>query len=86
MSDDVAFPSRKTMARLFDCAENTIDEMVRRGVIPPPLKLGGCVRWDWADVRAHIANRKTAAGSDPYSAGARHATQDPSFKGHRNAP
>jgi predicted DNA-binding transcriptional regulator AlpA len=56
----IAYPSRATMARLFDCSESTIDEMVKRGVLPPLIKLSsGCVRWDWAEVRVFINGLKT---------------------------
>ena len=35
----------------MDCAESTVDEMVKRGVLPKPLRLSsGCVRWCWNDV------------------------------------
>jgi predicted DNA-binding transcriptional regulator AlpA len=84
MSDDIAFPSRKTMARLFDCSESMIDDMVKRGTIPPPIKLGTmCVRWDWAAVRAAIDRQKqtaAAGNSDPYSVGAINAAQEASTK------
>jgi predicted DNA-binding transcriptional regulator AlpA len=40
-----AYPSKSSLARELDCAESTVDELVRKGILPPPLKLsGGCVR------------------------------------------
>src|SRR5262245_43879938 len=54
-----SYPDRKTVAREFDCSESTVDEMVKRGVLPPPIKLSsGCVRWDWADIQRAIASLK----------------------------
>jgi predicted DNA-binding transcriptional regulator AlpA len=92
MSDVVVpidYPSKATMARRLDCCESTVDELVKRGVIPPPIKLSNdCVRWDWAAVRVAIDARKptagaagTAANSDPYSMGARNAAQETAPKG-----
>ena len=70
MSDDrpPAYPSKSSLARELDCAESTIDELVRRGVLPPPLRLsGGCVRWCWQEVTTALASLKgTATASDPY--------------------
>jgi hypothetical protein len=37
--------SRASLAKALDMAESTVDEMVKRGVLPPPIKLStGCVR------------------------------------------
>src|SRR2546421_238087 len=43
MSDDrpPAYPSKSSLARELDCAESTIDELVRKGILPPPLRLPG---------------------------------------------
>jgi predicted DNA-binding transcriptional regulator AlpA len=72
MSEDrpPAYPSKASLARELDCAESTVDELVRKGILPPPLRLsGGCVRWCWQDVTAALASLKgTAPASDPYMA------------------
>lgn len=73
-----AYLSCASLARELDVSETTVAEMVRRGVIPPPLKLSsGCVRWRWADVERALAslsaNTATEA-ADPFMEGARHAT------------
>lgn len=70
------YPSKATLAEALDCSESTIDEMVRRGVIPKPLRLSaGCVRWCWADVEASLASLKgPTAQSDPYLSGVRNVT------------
>jgi predicted DNA-binding transcriptional regulator AlpA len=72
MTDDrpPAYPSKSSLARELDCAESTIDELVRKGILPPPLRLsGGCVRWCWQEVTTALASLKgTATASDPYLA------------------
>lgn len=45
------YMSRKTLAAALDCSESTVDELMKRGVIPQPWRLStGCVRWRWSDV------------------------------------
>jgi predicted DNA-binding transcriptional regulator AlpA len=78
MSDDrpPAYPSKSSLARELDCAESTIDELVRKGILPPPLRLsGGCVRWDWREVTTALASLRTAAASDPFLAVAQQGEQ-----------
>ena len=68
------YMSRKTLAVALDCAESTIDEMVRRGVIPQPVRLStGCVRWRWADVDAALQLYGGPAAND--EAGVRNARE-----------
>lgn len=73
-----AFMSVATLARELDCSESTVHEMVRRGVIPRPIKLsGGCVRWHWPDVQQALiamAPASAAATADPFMAGVRNVT------------
>lgn len=61
-------------------SESTVDEMVRRGVLPRPLRLSnGCVRWSWASVEAALGSLAPTgehkAPEDPFIAGARRAAQ-----------
>lgn len=75
-----AYVSRSTLARELDMSESTVDEMVRRGVLPRPLRLSnGCVRWSWASVEAALASlaptSEHKAPEDPFIAGARRAAQ-----------
>ena len=43
--------SRASLAEALDMAESTVDEMVKRGILPAPIKLStGCVRYCWAEV------------------------------------
>jgi predicted DNA-binding transcriptional regulator AlpA len=74
-----AFVSKRTLARELDCAESTVDELVKRGVLPRPFRLSnGCVRWRWADVETAIASLRegtAAAEPDPFLAGVRNVTK-----------
>jgi predicted DNA-binding transcriptional regulator AlpA len=83
----VAYPSKATLAHELDCAESTIDELVRKGVLPPPLRLSaGCVRWCWNDVTMALASLKgTATASDPYLAAVQRGEQGDKARkeGHR---
>ena len=80
-----AYLSRASLARELDCSESTVDEMVRRGVIPPAMRLSsGCVRWRWADVDLALKGYAPGAGGeDAISRGIRNAAQ--ASKGSRNA-
>ena len=80
-----AFPSKSRLAAELDMAESTVDEMVKRGVLPRPVRLStGCVRWCWADVVTAIQTLKegataakdggTLVSSDPYMVGAQSVT------------
>jgi predicted DNA-binding transcriptional regulator AlpA len=72
-----AFLSKASLAHELDMAESTVDEMVRRGVLPKPVKLSaGCVRWSWTAVEYALASLGgTIEDSDPFMAGAKHATK-----------
>lgn len=74
-----AYLSCASLARELDVSETTVHEMVRRGILPQPVKLSsGCVRWCWADVQLALgslsAGKVSEAGNDPFLAGARNAT------------
>ncbi len=63
-----------TLARELEISESTVYEMVRRGVLPQPVKLSnGCVRWCFADVQAALSSLSAGcaaeAASDPFLAG-----------------
>lgn len=70
-----SFMSRKELAWELSVSESTIDELVRRGVIPAAARLTpGCVRWSWTAVKNALASLTGAADdSDPFIAGARNA-------------
>jgi predicted DNA-binding transcriptional regulator AlpA len=74
-----SYLSRSALAAELDICETTVDEMVRRGVLPKPVKLSaGCVRWCWKDVDAALASLKDGtdnALADPFMAGATNVTK-----------
>jgi predicted DNA-binding transcriptional regulator AlpA len=69
--------SKKRLAEQLDVAESTIDELVRREVLPRPYQLSsGCVRWSWQEVDLAIKSLKGSTevtDIDPYIVGARNA-------------
>lgn len=73
------YMNKRTLAEALDCSESTVDEMVRRGVLPRPVKLSaGCVRWCWRDVDNALASLKDgadASAADPYAVGASNVTK-----------
>ena len=72
-----SFMSCATLARELDVSESTVHEMVRRGVLPRPVRLSaGCVRWNWADVQSALGSM-TAGGTDvdPFMTGVRNAAR-----------
>lgn len=71
-----AYPSKTRLAVELDMAESTVDEMVKRGILPAPMRLStGCVRWCWADVVTALASLKDGSApgasvpSDPFLRG-----------------
>lgn len=73
------YVSRSTLAWQLDISESTVDEMVRRGVLPKPVRLSsGCVRWSIAAVERALASLQPGAdvaAIDPFLAGADNATK-----------
>ena len=76
------YVSIETLAYRLDYSRSTIDDYVRRGLLPKPLTVGTGPRWRWVDVEAWILSRNGAPmdnsaasgfaegeGSDPYRAG-----------------
>lgn len=75
-----SYLSRASLAAELDMSESTVDEMVRRGVLPRPIRLSnGCVRWCWNSVEACLASlnpeAKDSAPVDPYLAGVKNAAR-----------
>jgi predicted DNA-binding transcriptional regulator AlpA len=82
-----SFMSRKELAWELSISESTIDELVRRGVIPPATKLTpGCVRWSWMAVENALASLTASKDdADPFMVGARNAVKA-STEGRRGSP
>jgi predicted DNA-binding transcriptional regulator AlpA len=70
-----SYMSRKELAWELSVSESTVDVMVRRGIIPPPILLSaGCVRWAWEAVQERLAAASdTMDDADPYMTGAANA-------------
>ena len=45
------------LAHEFDCSERTIDRWVRRGLLPPPIKLGRMALFHVPTVREHFLRK-----------------------------
>tara|TARA_R110000851_G_scaffold159249_2_gene302505 strand:+ start:812 stop:1054 length:243 start_codon:yes stop_codon:yes gene_type:complete len=63
-----SFVSKATLAAELDVSESTIDSFVKRGLLPQPFKLGGSVRWSWADVASQLT-AKASGGDDRFMSG-----------------
>jgi len=63
-----SFPSKATLAAELDISESTVDEWVKRGIIPKPIRRGGAVRWNWAQVAASL-DASDKANTDPFMKG-----------------
>ena len=59
-TDAVATFDTGQVARLNQCSEGHIRNMVKRGEFPAPFKLGVLVRWDRATVLKWIADRSSS--------------------------
>ncbi|GGD30881.1 helix-turn-helix transcriptional regulator [Sinisalibacter lacisalsi] len=64
-----SYVSKATLAAELDISETTVDTLVQRGVLPKPVKVGGSVRWSWAQVDASLAAANTAPEADPFMKG-----------------
>lgn len=82
-----SFLSRSSLAIELDISESTVDEMVRRGVLPRPVRLSsGCVRWSWTAVETALASLAGSSddSGDPFMTGARNAAKT-AAEGRRGA-
>ena len=70
-----SYVSKATLAAELDISELTVDDYVKRGLLPKPIHLGGSVRWCWAQVQASL---EPLAGSgqpsDPFIVGLRNVS------------
>ena len=72
------YVSAATLAHRLDCSESTIHSYVRRGLLPPPVKIGELVRWSWIRVARRIESLETGTEEphDPYLAGIENAAPE----------
>ena len=78
------YVSAETLAYRLDCSRSTVDDYVRRGLLPRPRIIGNLQRWRWSEIEAWIANQGAArdqllspnadADDDPYSQGVKRVT------------
>ena len=46
-----SYLTKAALAAELMISESTVDDFVRRGLLPPPVRISpGCVRWRWATV------------------------------------
>lgn len=57
-----AYPSKATLAAELDISESTVDQWVKRDLLPKPIRRGGAVRWCWAEVVAHMTPPDSGGG------------------------
>lgn len=75
-----SYLSCASLARELDVSESTVQEMLRRKVLPPPVRFSsGCVRWSWSEVQLALGSIATAGRSgesedDPFLKGVRNVT------------
>ena len=69
------FVSADTLAYRLDYSRSTIDDYVKRGLLPQPIVIGTNPRWHWPQVEEYILVRNGQSGSmydteaDPFSEG-----------------
>lgn len=76
-----AYIKASSLAKELEISESTVHDLVRRGVLPKPVRLSsGCVRWRWASVEAALASlqpHEHAEGpSDPFMKGVRDVAEE----------
>jgi predicted DNA-binding transcriptional regulator AlpA len=81
-----SYMSRATLANALDIAESTVDDFVKRGILPRPIKLSpGCVRWSWEAVRVALDSLADTGSckspSDPFLAGVENVATSSSRRG-----
>jgi predicted DNA-binding transcriptional regulator AlpA len=79
------YVSAETLAYRLDCSRSTVDDYVRRGLLPTPRIIGNLQRWRWSEIEAWIASQGAVRGQrssrdadggedDPYSLGVKRVT------------
>ncbi|WP_194285873.1 AlpA family transcriptional regulator [Brucella sp. 2280] len=62
-----SYLSKTRLATELDISETTVDDYVRRGLLPKPVRLGGSVRWSWIQVQALLeAHAPNAQSGDAF--------------------
>ena len=69
---------RETLAKRMDIEPGYVDQLVKRGCIPGPHKVGEALLWSWMEVDTFIRKGKIGGEPDqvdPYDAGVMNATE-----------
>ena len=70
-----SYVSKATLAAELDIGESTVDDLVKRGALPKPIRIGGSVRWDWELVKAGLNSAgPNQDGDDPFLKALTHET------------
>lgn len=74
--------TRETLAKRLDLKPGYLDQLVKRGCLPPPRQVGEALLWAWVEVDTFIRNGKTTEViDDPYARGV-HAAKAASARPH----
>jgi predicted DNA-binding transcriptional regulator AlpA len=57
----LGFLTTQDLQTIFDCCDETIHNAVKRGELPPPVKVAGRNIWSRGAIQEHIAKRLEAA-------------------------
>jgi predicted DNA-binding transcriptional regulator AlpA len=79
------YVSAETLAYRLDCSRSTVDDYVRRGLLPKPKIIGNLQRWRWSEIEAWISRQGAVSDrfgaadadideDDPYSLGVKRVT------------
>lgn len=69
-----SYVSKATLAQELDMSVSTIDNLVQRGILPKPVRVGGSIRWSWAQVDAYLSASAAAPEADPFMKGVANVT------------
>jgi hypothetical protein len=66
-----AYMSADTLAAALDLAPGDVQQLVKRGLLPKPVRIGETLRWRFEDVEEHVLRGTTlhAELEDPYLQG-----------------
>lgn len=62
---------KETLAKRLNLAVGAIDQLVQRGILPEPMRIGDALLWRWEDVDNRLKQPHTAEPEtvDPYLSG-----------------
>ncbi|NYS24595.1 transcriptional regulator [Rhodobacteraceae bacterium 2376] len=69
-----SYVSKATLAAELDISETTVESYVQRGILPKPVRIGGSVRWNWAQVDAALGAQSESPEADPFMQGLNNVT------------